>query len=259
MLAILVAFEREIKDYLRAGQFRLVEKEDAFRFYLSPVCRDVVVVEGGFGPQMSRDAVRLVADKYPPDLLVSAGYAAGSRPDMVTGEVVVCSRLQSLTGEAAYWNVDTILGKSVPESVLPYDQWNDIEVRWGSCLTMPYLVSGSSMKEWLGRTFATDVIDMESYWVSEAAEELGIPHIILRAVFDPMGQTLPSFVAKSLDGSAVQTALRAASYMASHPTSIKRTIALLTQSRQATASLSRFLLNLTPDGAQALNLALGAR
>ena len=73
MLAIATAFEREIRDYLQAGKFKRVERQGAIRFYLSPAVRDVVVVAGGLGGQLSGEAVRLVTEKYRPDLLVSAG------------------------------------------------------------------------------------------------------------------------------------------------------------------------------------------
>lgn len=266
MLAITAAFEREVKDYLKAGSFTRVRKErgqaagpGAIRFYLSSAVRDVVVVVGGFGREASGEAVRLVVEKYTPDLLVSAGFAGGAQPGLNPGEVFVCKRLLGLTGHAAYWSSNTVMEKSVRESALPYDQWNDIEIRWGSCLTVPSLVPGSFMKEWLGRTFATDVIDMESYWVSEAAENLKVPHLILRAVFDPMELTLPPFVAPSLGESTVRTALRAASYLIAHPGSVKAATVLMAQAKQATASLSRFLLNLTPTGTRVLDLAAGAR
>ena len=257
MLAITIAFEREIKDYLQAGEFKLVERRDGFRFYLSSAVRDVVVVEGGFGRRKSREASQLVIEKYRPDLMVSAGYAGGVQDGLVPGDVFVCRDLLGLTGEPAYWSADAVLEKAVPESALPYDQWNDIEIRWGTCLTLPVLVSGSSMKEWLGKTFGSDLVDMESYWVSDVAEEHGIPCLIVRAVFDQMEQTMPPFVARSVDGSTARTALRAAVYSISHPASIRGTLAMLTQARQATASLSRFLLNLTTDGAKAPDAAIG--
>lgn len=259
MLAIAVAFEREIRDYLNGGDFRVAEKHGPFRFYLSPVIRDVVVVEGGFGPQLSRDAAQLVIEKYQPHLLLSAGYAAAARPDMAPGEVYVCQRLLSLTGEAAFWGADTLDEKVVQESVLPYDDWNDIDIQWATCLTLPTLVSGSSMKEWIGKTFATDLIDMESYGVSEVADQHGIPALILRAVFDPMEQTLPPFVARSLNATVQRTAVRAALYCMSHPGAIKATVGLKEQANQATASLSNFLLNLAPYRAKDVPVMAGAR
>ena len=257
MLAITVAFEREIRDYLRAGDFKPVEKRYGFRFYLSSAVRDVVVVEGGFGKQMSQDSARLVIEKYRPDLLVSAGYAGGARDGLVPGDVFVCRNLLCLTGEVAYWNAGAVLEKAVPESALPYDQWNDFEIRWGTCLTLPALVSGSSMKEWLGKTFGSDLVDMESYWVSEVAEENGVPCLILRAVFDPVEQTMPTFVAQSVHCSTASIALKAAVYSMSHPLTVKGTMRLMNQAKQATASLSGFLANLTTVGAKATDAAVG--
>jgi len=245
MIAIAVAFEREIEDYLISGGFRLVEKLGRFRFFLSSTIRDVVVVTGGCGPQLSGEASNLVIEKFHPKMLLSVGYAAGARPDMVPGDVFVCKKLMSFTGEALYWSADTVLEKQIVESVLPYDQWNDIDIRWGSCITIPMLVSGSSMKEWLGINFGVDLIDMESYCVSEAAEAHSLPALIIRAVFDPMEQTLPPFVARSLHDSVSRTVIRAATYTMSHPLSLRSTLALKTQARQATESLSLFLNQVT--------------
>ena len=114
------------------------------------------------------------------------------------------------------------------------------------------------MKGWLGQTFAADVVDMESYCVSESAEEWGIPHLILRAVFDPVEQTLPEFVTRSLGSSTARIVLRAASYSMTHPGTIGTTLALKAQARRATTSLSQFLVKLTPDSARLLNLAASA-
>jgi nucleoside phosphorylase len=248
MIAIAVALEREIEDYLIAGEFRSVDNFDRFRFYLSSIIRDVVVVIGGCGQQLSGEAANLVIEKFHPEVLLSVGYAAGARPDMVPGDVFVCKRLMSLTGEAVYWGVNTVLEKQIAESVLPYDQWNDIDIRWGSCITVPMLVSGSSMKKWLGLNFDVDLIDLESYGVSEVAEAHGIPALIIRGVFDLMEQTLPPFVALSLHDSVSKTAIRAASYTISHPFSLRSTLALKSQARQVTESLSLFLNQVTCSG-----------
>jgi nucleoside phosphorylase len=248
MIAIAVAFEREIEDYLIAGGFRSVENHGRLRFFLSLTIRDVVVVTGGCGPQLSSEAAKLVIEKYQPQLLLSVGYAAGARPDMVPGDVFICKKLMSLAGEALYWGADTVLEKQVAESVLPYDQWNDIDIRWGSCITIPMLVSGSSMKEWLGINFGVDLIDMESFGVSEVAEAHGIPALFIRGVFDPMEQTLPTFVGQSLHDSVTRTAIRAASYTIAHPFSLRSTLALKVQAKRVTESLSLFLNQVTGSG-----------
>ena len=88
----------------------------------------------------------------------------------------------------------------------------------------------------------------------------GVPVLVVRAVFDPMEQTLPPFVAESLHSSRSKTAMRAAAFTLSHPTSIRLTMRLRTQAGQATASLSRFLMNLVPGSKPSPSEALaGAR
>ena len=56
----------------------------------------------------------------------------------------------------------------------------------GACLTVPQFISNSSMKAWLGRTFEVRLIDMESYWVNEAARGAGVPQLSVKVMLDPV-------------------------------------------------------------------------
>ena len=44
MIAIFTAFKEEVRDYLKAGRFRVAEREGFLRFYLSDLRPGIVVV-----------------------------------------------------------------------------------------------------------------------------------------------------------------------------------------------------------------------
>ncbi len=113
------------------------------------------------------------------------------------------------------------------------------------------------MKEWIGSTFDASVIDMESYWVSETVMRHGLPHLIVRSVLDPMEQSVPGFVGENLSEEEGSRMMRKAiKYVALKPFQTPKLLHLATQSKAASASLSDFLIQMTPQSSQALNLAV---
>ena len=248
MIAIFAAFKEEIRDYLKAGRFRVVEREGSFLFYLSELRPRIVVVEGGFGNERAAEAVRTAIERYNPETIVSAGFAGAVRNDLVAGDLILCERLLCLEGPAALW------GRESPRERLSKDDGllrrligtDSHTIRSGGCLTVPQLVSSRSMKEWIGRTYPVSLVDMESFWAGEAASEAKLPFVAVRAVLDPIDQTLPPFVGRSADNPDGLLWLRALRYLTTRPAEAPQLLRLRSQSRVARASLAGFLSALSP-------------
>ena len=256
MLAIVVAFKEEVKDYLKRGKFRVVAREDSLRFYYqSQLTPDVVVVEGGAGKQRAVDATEQLIERYNPELLVSAGFAGGVQAGVNTGDLFICDRLMSIEGPAPFWQADSVQERSpgdanmVDDLITTDNENTHQEFAFGGCMSVPELVSGSSMKEWIGATFPVSIIDMESYWVSETASAHGIPHVVVRSVLDPLGQTLPAFVGKAVDDKGNRSWGRVVNYLAMNPTDTPKLIHLANQVKIARASLGGLLTRLSPKAA----------
>ena len=244
MLAIIAAFKDELSGYLKRGQFQVTGQDNGFRIYESEQVPDVVVSEGGIGKEGSQASARLAAERFKPDMMISAGFAGGASEGMRPGEVFICDRLVAVDGPPFLWGKEEVFESSGVEMVQRFRQaiLGDGEgYQVGACLTVPQFVSNRAMKAWLGSTFNVSLIDMESYWVSEVAGTFGIPCLTVRAVLDPVDQSVPRFIGETVDkGTAVRT-LRAVTHLVMNPADAPRLVRLSRQVRVARASLTRFL------------------
>jgi nucleoside phosphorylase len=67
-----------------------------------------------------------------------------------------------------------------------------LAVAHGSSLTLDYVAATPEVKAALRREYPVDVVNMEDYWVAEAARDAGVPFLSVRAVLDSADQSLPS-------------------------------------------------------------------
>lgn len=245
MIAIVVAFRDEIKEYIRREGFRVVESRHPLRFYRSVTRPKVVVVEGGAGRLRAEDATSQAIERYRPDAIVSAGFAGGAKPGLKSGDLFICDRLLSVEGPAESWGFDVASERVVEKVGLLVEGSHGYDCC--GCLTVPQLVSKSSMKAWIGATFPVGLVDMESYWVSATAVAHGIPHLAVRSVLDPMEESLPSFVEDAVGAEGEGIVWRAFRHIFKRPAEIPRLARLAGQARAARASLCGLLESLTSD------------
>jgi len=177
-------------------------------------------------------------------MMISAGFAGGASEDATPGDVFLCDRLVAVDGSPFLWGKEEAFESSSVEMVQRFRQailGDRSGYQVGSCITVPKFVSNRSMKEWLGNTFNVKLIDMESYWVSEVAASFRIPFLTVRAVLDPVDQSVPRFIGETVDkGMAVRT-LRSVAHLATNPTDAPQLIRLSRQVSVARAALTQFL------------------
>ena len=247
MIGIVTAIREEVSDFLRQGGFQPadgpVNGDRSVHFFESRQMPDVVVVEGGMGRENAERATRLLTDRYGPDLIVSAGFAGAVKPGAKAGDLVMCSQVWSLPGPASFWSEDsaecrTLVDQRLMDSLTEAVGSVDGKCRWGSCLTVDQFVYNNDLKGWIGDTFAVDVIDMESYWVSTVAAEKNLPHVVVRTVLDPMEQRLPPFISEAAADKRSRTVLKASAHLARHPGDLRKLIAITGQVRRARARLA---------------------
>ena len=244
MLAIVAAFKDELSGYLKRGRFQVTEQDNGFRIYQSMQVPEVVISEGGIGKERSQESARLTAERFKPDMMISAGFAGGASEDATPGDVFLCDRLVAVDGSPFLWGKEEAFESSSVEMVQRFRQailGDRSGYQVGSCITVPKFVSNRSMKEWLGNTFNVKLIDMESYWVSEVAASFRIPFLTVRSVLDPVDQSVPRFIGETVDkGMAVRT-LRSVAHLATNPTDAPQLIRLSRQVSVARAALTQFL------------------
>jgi adenosylhomocysteine nucleosidase len=246
MISIVTALKDEVADYLAQGGFRSAARDVGTRTYLSPSKRDVVVVVGGVGRERAAAATRLTAERFAPELVISAGFAGAVEPGLKTGDLVVCDRQLSVKGPPELWSLERAQSRSLFDDAVS-DVLSNIfselgyKCTRGDCLTVPRVVSSALDKKQIGERFPVSIVDMESFWVSQMAAEYGIRHIVVKSVLDPMEQSLPSFVENlaALGGRARW--VHALRYAFARPGEVPGLIRLAAQVRVAGASLTRFL------------------
>ena len=250
MLAVVAAFREEVKDYLNKGEFRAVDRGDAARFYVSSVKPEVVVVEGAIGRQRAQDATTELIERYNPEFILSAGFAGGVKAGLRPGDLFIGGLLLSIEGPPVFWGAANVAEQTVRDEPFlnelignPADEGQ--VARICGCLSVPQIVSSSSMKTWIGNTFPVSIIDMESFWVCQTAAGSGIPHAVVRSVLDPMERALLSTVSQVVnDGS--RSWARLAKSLITTPAELPKLIHLAWQVNVARASLGEFLAKLVP-------------
>jgi adenosylhomocysteine nucleosidase len=244
LLAIVCAFKDELSGYLKSGQFEITNQENGFRTYESMFVPEVVISEGGIGKEGSQEGARLTAERFKPDLMISAGFAGGASEGLKPGDIFICDRLLAVEGPPFLWGKDKIFENSGMELVQRTSQailGSRAEYQIGACLTVPQFVSNRAMKAWLGNTFNVSLIDMESYWVSEVAASFGIPCLSIRAVLDPVDQSVPRFIGETVDKGLGVRAARAVAHLLMNPVDAPQLVRLSQQVRAARSSLTRIL------------------
>ena len=165
---------------------------------------------------------------------------------MEAGSLVLCNALTSIEGPPALWERDqthpmrTIDSDLLDRVVTNIDDFDGGYAQDG-CLSVSMFVPNSSMKAWIGETFPVSIIDMESYWVNQAATQHHIPTLVVRSVLDTVDQDLPAFVGQEVNGNGPDRWRRAVTYIITRPAETPRLLHLRRQADVASASLSRFL------------------
>ena len=248
-LAVIAAFRHEVGGFLRRGGFREAARSDGLRFYRSESAPGVLAAVGGLGRDGARASALAAASRFGAETLVSAGFAAGAKPGVRSGGALICDRLVSVDGPAFAW-------RSEPRAEIRPDaktlDWALAQTgaaergcRLGGCATVPQFIFNSSMKKWLGGAFDVAALDMESYWVAEAANAARLPWLAVRVALDPMEQDVSRFVGETLRDGGFSRALRAARHLTARPSDAPGLVKLASQVKKCGAELSDFLTRLT--------------
>lgn len=144
--------------------------------------RRVAVVTTGVGREAAVRGARLTIDGHRPHLVVAAGLCGGLTPDLRRSEVVVGTSVRCGEGPS--------LTASDASRLLDFRQTRAVRV-----VTAPQVVETPEAKAALQAASGGDVVDMESWWIAEAAEAAGTPWSIVRSVSDTALDRIPKDVA----------------------------------------------------------------
>jgi adenosylhomocysteine nucleosidase len=232
VIAIIAATRDDVSELLKRGRFREERKGKHRTYYESKHRPHVIVAVGGIGAERAAACVDEVVDRYGPATVISTGFAAGIQPELKTGDIVLCDQIRQVDSLT-----DDVNAKSIESGLLIT---RDDRVIVGMCLTVPTVVTDVETKREIRQRLYPSIIDMESYWVCNAAKEKGVDCIVVRVVLDTAEQDLPGIVQYIAEDSG-----SAVSYIATHPTELAAILRLWRQVRKARVALAEYLYDLT--------------
>lgn len=167
----------------RAGDFRVVVGELAGRA--------VVLIQAGIGRDRARRALLAASHQFSFHAAWSLGFAGGLAETLCVGDVVC---------PAAVLQDDGRTGQSFGVAPAQADVCAalaaaGIRIHDGPLLTVDDPLRTPEVKRAAHRRTGAVAVDMEAVGVAEAARELGIPWLAIKAVVDAAGEALPEFLA----------------------------------------------------------------
>ncbi|MFQ5880476.1 MAG: hypothetical protein ACE5IZ_09940 [Dehalococcoidia bacterium] len=218
MIAIIAALEDEAAGLLTQTEVTRhlsIDRSPAWEGKLGR--KDVVMARSGPGRQRAQAAADFLLHHYPLAALVSIGFAGAVRDGLRAGDLVLCQRVHA-PQEAEVCSCDPALLAQAVAALAG----RGIAFHQADALTVPQVVGEPQAKADIGHRRPVAVVEMESYWLAQAAVRRGVPFLVLRAVLDELGDWLPDV--SLVDETGVVQRPKAMAYLMRHP---ERTQALM--------------------------------
>jgi adenosylhomocysteine nucleosidase len=239
MLALLGAFGQEIADLKRQMVIRESVAEQHFTLFCGTFQnRNILVAKTGMGKERAESATRYILKHYPVNKIISLGFAGGLAPELMIGDVVVCSTLCCDSQEEVYTSDAHLL--SLASKVK-----ENIEIRSfiGSSVTALYLNASPHKMREVRDIFHTHIVDNESYWIVRIASSNKIPFIAVRAISDDIEHGIQPFDQILKAGGELLWEKAFFSFI-SHPDYLMNVFKLFSNTRFARGNMFTFLSNL---------------
>jgi adenosylhomocysteine nucleosidase len=188
------------------------------------------VIAVGADPEKAKQAARNFADLGVAGL-VSFGVAGGLDPSLVPGDVVLANTVWQPNDDAipthAVWR------DAVATDARTLRCFADVAVA-GSDYAITSAVAKAALLERSGAA----VVDMESHGVAVAAQEAGLPFLVVRAVADPALRALPAAALAGIGPNGSRRPFAVFAKLLANPTALPALIRLAKDSNKAMKSLS---------------------
>jgi adenosylhomocysteine nucleosidase len=247
MIAILAALEEEIRGIKKGLQIENSCSRQGMRGWQGRLgAKDCLLVLTGVGPKKARAAAEWVLDEFPVSLLISSGFAGALNGKSRAGDILLYTKLsQGEVGGANSANraeveCDLALIQQSAASRLK----GKSRVRKARGVTTSGVCPDTKSKIKLGQESRADAVDMESYWIGQAASARGIPFLAVRSVFDSLEDDVSFLEEISSDdkvtpGKSLHLCLR-------QPLKLMALARLYRHYRLAAANLALFLKEILP-------------
>ena len=241
MFVFIAALRRELAELERLLAAPVHSRQDG------AVCTEghvdgmaVALVQSGIGKERSIHATQIACARYRPALIIATGYSGGASPALKGGDLVIADRLIA--------EGDTQNGADSPpiaadaalvEASLGWLEEEFVPAHRGTIVSVPRAMPGAKQKTALSAHFQATAVDMESYWVAQAAHAAKTPALAVRAASDTSTDTLPDYE-RFLDPMGEVRMLSAAWYYATRPWHIPATPGLAANARLGARNIAAF-------------------
>lgn len=242
VLILLGAMKQEVDGVRsRLGLAHDVNREGWRAFKGGYEGKELVLLETGPGRRRAEAATLFALKHYPVTTMISFGFAGGLTDKVRTGDVVLCRMLHNgaVCGVGSPHCSDErliALARDIPLR-------SSGRVVLGNSVTMGRVVSEPRHKRALDKVFGGDAVDMEGYWIADAAA--GVPFLAVRAISDPVTQRLPPFD-RWIDDEGRWQIGPAAAHLLTHPLDLATLPALYANVQRAERSLVQLIAGIIP-------------
>ncbi|MBI2936058.1 MAG: hypothetical protein HYY31_04545 [Chloroflexi bacterium] len=201
-----MALSEEARGILRTRRWESAPSRTGRAFYRSQMADgEVLLALSGVGREAALAAAAELLADYPVAALVSLGFAGALTRQLRPGTLVVAEHLYQLSNPEGV--VSPLPGAVLVEPEAGLVHWATgvlseevLPFKTGTCLTVETLVTSPAEKRRLGQFMGALTVDMESYWLGQAASRARVPFLAVRAVLDDVSLRLPPFLALGRDG-----------------------------------------------------------
>lgn len=168
MILVVAAMKRELKGFMGAS-VALEDREEVRLCYT------------GIGRRNVMGSIKSWKNYPRPEAVFSVGFAGSVHPDFGFGQLCLIDRVTTEESKDCYRASEPLI-----------DLLSDHEkTKVTSLLTVNQVLSTSEEKKSIWRNYEQPIVDQESYWIAQFADEIGVPFIGLRIVYDEIDQELP--------------------------------------------------------------------
>lgn len=242
MIAIFAAMESEVTvcpEWTRAGEAKTIEGIGVIESDRAVVCQT------GIGRKQAQEAVAIVLSRHSQAAAVlSVGVAGALARGIEIGEIVLCTHVDH-ESHREYDQEQTIYAdESLFAVAREVAGLAGVPVRLGTSITVDEVAWGPAEKAAHHAWKAHDIVEMESFWIAEAASRRGLPFLAVRAISDTQEDVLPNLGVMRPDGTLDQEKFLA--HLKEHPETGAQLSAIAQNSRTALTNLATYLEALCP-------------
>tara|TARA_Y100001934_G_C12380335_1_gene792000 strand:+ start:5546 stop:6325 length:780 start_codon:yes stop_codon:yes gene_type:complete len=248
MIIAIGSFQREANRIIRSRNYLPIDSPEEFLAFESKSSEIPVIILSGSGAPRASHATKWAIENFSPEGIISFGVCAATKELIRSGDIVIASDVIELEGPPLEWSMEIEKDALEPDRKMLLASRAAVEIsgldyHQGTIATIPQIVTGESIKHWLGQTINSTAIDTESYAIASISHQSKIPWLAISAVVDDVHFNTPSTARRIGIGPnerGVKTYLR---HVTNTPRDLLAIIQFNRYKNRADASLETFMLS----------------